>query len=202
MQSDPQDAQEVDWVRRAQNGDHEAFGLLVERYQRRVFSIAFHIVRQRDETEDLAQEIFLKVFRAIRSYNWRASFGTWVARIAVNHCYDYLRRQRSSRLSYQWQLSEEALRALESAASQPHEGAPNLDEQIAWKDLAQKLLDRAPPEDRIVLTLKEIEDLSVEEIAETLDWTASKVKVRLHRARKRMLADLKRWRKGGRSDAL
>lgn len=202
MQSDPQEQQEVEWIRRAQNGDHEAFGLLVEKHQRRVFSIAFHIVRRQDETEDLAQEIFLKAFRAIRSYNWRASFGSWLARIAVNHCYDYLRRQRSSHLSYQWQLSDDALRALESATPAERGNERSLDEQVAWKDLAHKLLERAPPEDRVVLTLKEMEDLSVEEIANTLNWSASKVKVRLHRARKRMLADLKRWRRGGTENAL
>ncbi len=197
MQNDPQARQEVEWIKLAQNGEQEAFGRLVERYQRRVFSLVFHIVRRQDEVEDLAQEILLKAFRAIRSYNFRASFGAWISRIAVNHCYDYLRRQRSSRVTYYWQLSEDARRVLEAIPQQRERGEPSAEEQMAQKDLVEKLLERAPAEDRIVLSLKEIEDLPVEEIGRILNWSTSKVKVRLHRARKRMLADLRRWRQGG-----
>jgi RNA polymerase sigma-70 factor (ECF subfamily) len=195
MESNAQERLEVEWIRRAQQGDHEAFGLLVEQYQRRVFSMVFHLVHQQNEVEDLVQEIFIKTFRAIRSYNFRAPFGAWVARISVNHCYDYLRRKRSSRLNYYWQLSEESRRMLERGLEpQQRESPPSIEEQAVLKDLVKKLLDRAPAEDRMVLVLKEIENLSVEEISEVLNWSVSKVKVRLHRARKRMLADLKRCR--------
>ena len=89
-------SQEVEYIRRVQKGDSEAFGLLVEKYQQRIFSIVFHLVRRRDEVEDLAQEVFFKAFRAIRSYNFQSSFATWLSRIAVNHCYDYLRKVRAS----------------------------------------------------------------------------------------------------------
>lgn len=194
MESNAQDRQEVDCIRRAQRGEEEAFTYLVERYQRRVFSVVFHLVRQPNEVEDLAQEVFLKVFRSIRSYNFRAPFGAWVSRIAVNHCYDYLRRQRNSRLSYSWQLSEEARRMLETGPETKGRAGLSVEEETVLKDLVGKLLDRAPAEDRIVLVMKEIESLSVEEIGAILDWSTSKVKVRLHRARKRMLADLKRRR--------
>jgi RNA polymerase sigma-70 factor, ECF subfamily len=193
MEGNAQDSQEVSWIRRAQAGDQAAFGLLVERYQRKVFSIVFHLVRQRNEVEDLAQEIFLKIFRAIRSYNSRASFGAWVSRIAVNHCYDYLRRVRSSRVTYYWQLPEETRQALESGAEPRWKDARTIEEQTAAKEIVRRLLDRAPAEDRAILVLKDVENLSVEDISEIMHWTTSKVKVRLHRARKRMLADLKRW---------
>lgn len=194
MESNAQDSQEAAWIRRAQAGDQEAFGLLVERYQHKVFSLIFHLVRRRDEVEDLAQEIFLKIFKAIRSYNFRASFGAWVSRITVNHCYDYLRRVRSSHLTYYWQLPEESQRALETGPEPHDRSGLNIEEQTALKEIVQRLLDRAPADDRTVLVLKDVENLSVEDISEIMHWTASKVKVRLHRARKRMLADLKRWR--------
>lgn len=194
MESNAQDRQEVECIRRAQEGEEEAFGLLVERYQRRVFSLVFHLVRQQNEVEDLAQEIFIKVFRAIRSYNFRAPFGAWVSRIAVNHCYDYLRRHRASRLSYSWQLSEEGRRMLETGPEPKGQESLSIEEETVLKDFVGKLLDRAPEEDRIVLVMKEVENLSIEEIGAVLNWSTSKVKVRLHRARKRMLADLKRWR--------
>lgn len=194
MESGGPDQQEVEWIRRAQKGDEEAFGQLVRRYQGRVFALAFHLVRQRDDAEDLAQEIFLKIFRAIRSYNFRASFGAWVSRVAVNHCYDHLRRQRSSKVTYYWQLPDERRQMLESGLGGGEAPGPNIEEEAVLKDLVAKLLDRAPPEDRTVLVLKEVEGRSVEEVGEILGWTPSKVKVRLHRARKRMLADLKRRR--------
>lgn len=194
MESSVQDPQETEWIHRAQRGDEEAFRLLVEKYERRVLALVFHIIRQQNEVEDLAQEVFVKIFRAIRSYNFRASFGAWVSRITVNHCYDYLRRQRSSRLTYYWQLPEERRQMLEAGLTPRQDDGPSLEDDAVAKDLAMKLLDRAPAEDRIVLVMKEVENLSVEEIGEILDWTVSKVKVRLHRARKRMLADMKRWR--------
>jgi RNA polymerase sigma-70 factor, ECF subfamily len=193
MASDGHDAQENEWIRRAQEADHDAFGLLVQRYQRKVFSLVSHLVRQQGEVEDLAQEIFVKAFRAIRSYNFQASFAAWISRIAVNHCYDHLRRLRSSRVSYYWQLSEERQRSLETGMEPGQRRVLTVEEQTALKEIVERLLDRAPAEDRTVLVLKDIEELSVEEIAAIMHWTPSKVKVRLHRARKRMLADLKRW---------
>ncbi len=192
-----QDVQERDWITRAQRGDSEAFGPLVERYRRRVFSLVHHLVRRRDEVEDLAQEIFIKAYRAIGSYNFESSFGTWLARIGVNHCYDYLRRVRSSRVAYHWEMSEEGVRELEARAESPLPGGLTEEERTALKDLVGKLLQRAPENDRIILTLKELEDYSVEEISELLKLTPSTVKVRLHRARKRMLEDLRRWRESG-----
>ncbi len=193
----PQDFEERDWITRVQRGDSEAFGPLVEHYRRRVFSLVHHLVRRHDEVEDLAQEIFIKAYRAIGSYNFESSFGTWLARIAVNHCYDYLRRLRSSRIAYHWEMSEEGVRELEARAESPLPGGLTEEDRTALKDLVGKLLERAPENDRIILTLKELEDYSVEEISELLKLTPSTVKVRLHRARKRMLEDLRRWRESG-----
>ncbi|MGD0696403.1 MAG: sigma-70 family RNA polymerase sigma factor [Terriglobia bacterium] len=192
----PEVEQEVGWIHRVQRGDREAFGLLIERHRHRIFSIIYRLVRRRDDVEDIAQEIFVKAFQAISNFHFESSFATWIARVAVNHCYDYLRRQRSSRVHYFWEMSEESRRQLETRAERQTEGALNAEDQTAVKDFADKLLARAPADDRVVLVLKEIEDLSVEEIAEILELNESTVKVRLHRARKRMLLDSKKWRKG------
>jgi len=193
--SETEVAQELEWIKRAQRGDGEAFGFLVERYQRRIFSLVYHLVRRREDVEDLAQEIFIKAFRAVRSYNFQASFVTWLSRVAVNHCYDYLRRLRTSPVSYYWQMSEESQRNLEARAESAEEGGLDQAERAALQDLVGKLLDRAGANDRLILTLKELEGYSVEEIAELLNLKPSTVKVRLHRARKRMLEDLKESRK-------
>lgn len=194
--SRPEDATEIEWIRRCQRGERGAFEPLVERYQRRVYSLVFHVVRRRDEVEDIVQEVFIKAFLGIRSYNFQSAFGTWLSRVAVNHCYDYLRRERASRVSYYWQMPEESLQALEARAESPEAGGLNAEQHATLRDLVGQLLERAPEDDRVVLVLKELEELSVDEIAEILNLRRSTVKVRLHRARKRMLEDLKRWRQG------
>jgi len=197
MADSPAESQEQEWIDRTRRGDAEAFGFLVERYQRRVFSLAYHLINNREEVEDLAQEIFMKAFLGVRGYDGRSSFATWLSRVAVNHCYDYLRRRRTSRVLYFSQMSEEGRRTLEAKSESPHEEGINPEDRIALRDLAEKLLSRAPAEDRVILGLKELEELSVQEIAEILDLKESTVKVRLHRARKRMLEDFRRWQRGG-----
>jgi len=188
-------AQETQSIKLAQQGDSEAFGPLVRKYQQRVLSLVYHLVRRRDEVEDLAQEIFIKAFRAIRSYNFESSFGTWLSRIATNHCYDYLRHERSSRVTYYWQMAEERQQELESNVQSLPASELDHGDRTVLADLVGKLLDRAPANDRQILVLKELEDMSVEEIADTLKLKPTTVKVRLHRARKRMLEDLRKWRK-------
>jgi RNA polymerase sigma-70 factor (ECF subfamily) len=192
----PQEAQEVAWIKRAQRGEREAFGFLVERYQRRVFSLIFRMTRRTDEVEDMAQEVFLKVFGAIRSYDFRSPFGAWLSRVVVNHCLDYLRKERASRVTYYWQLGEENLRQVEAHSSNPEASGGDPERQAALRDLVGKLMARAPEGDRIVLTLREVEGLSVDEIAEIMNLKQGTVKVRLHRARKRMLEDFRRWQQG------
>jgi len=195
-------AQEIQWIKSAQQGEHEAFGPLVQKYQQRVFSLVYHLVRRRDEVEDLAQEIFIKAFRAIRSYNFQSSFATWLSRIATNHCYDFLRHERASRVSFYWQMGENSQQELETNAESQSEQLLDHEEQIVLKDLVSKLLDRAPENDRKILLLKELQDYSVEEIAEMLNLKPTTVKVRLHRARKRMLEDLRQWREENKGHAL
>lgn len=187
---------EIEWIQQAQRGDREAFGRLVERHQRRVFSLVYHLLRRREVVEDMAQEIFLKAFLAIRTFNFESSFATWLGRVAVNHCYDHLRRERSSRVKYFSDMTEEASQRLEeNLQSEPGAGS-DVQKQTEAKETVAALLSRAAPDDRTILVLKEMEELSVEEIAQIMQLTQTAVKVRLHRARKRMLEDYKRWRAG------
>ena len=192
----PELAQEKEWIERSRNGESEAFGQLAERYQRRIFSLVYHLIRRPTDVEDMVQEILVKAFVGLRGYNYQASFGTWLSRIAVNHCYDYLRRQRSARVTYFSDMSEERQRQLESRFEKPGPGGLTPEEQMAARDLVGKLLERATPEDRVILSLQVLSGLSIDEIGEILKIKPSNVKVRLHRARKRMLEDLNRLREG------
>jgi RNA polymerase sigma-70 factor, ECF subfamily len=188
-----QDPTEVDWIRRTQRGDGEAYALLVERYQRRVFSLVYRMIGRREEVEEIAQEVFVKAFLAVGGYHFDALFSTWLMRIAINHCYDHLRRRRASRLSYFSEMSPETEQAVAGGSEDPESSGERLQLELESRELVQKLLERAPPDDRVILTLKELEDLSIEEIADLLQLNPSTVKVRLHRARKRMLADFEGW---------
>ncbi|HEV3276333.1 MAG TPA: sigma-70 family RNA polymerase sigma factor [Terriglobia bacterium] len=188
------DDPEVEWIRRTQQGDGDAYALLVSRYERRVFSLVYRIMRRHEEVEEIAQEIFIKAFLAVGNYHFEAAFGTWLMRIAINHCYDQLRRRRSSRVTYFSEMSADGEQAVVLSAESREGG--RIQVELEGRDLAGKLLERASPEDRMILTLKEIEDLSVDEISRLLKLKASTVKVRLHRARKRMLADFRRWQEG------
>jgi RNA polymerase sigma-70 factor (ECF subfamily) len=185
-----QDAQELEWIRRAQRGSREAFGSLVERHQRRVFALVFRLTGERDQVEDLSQEIFIKAFRAMRSYSFAASFGTWLSRIAINHCYDFLRRRRAT--SGRYESFGDAGEMIDTRAAMIGGRDPDPEQAALLRDLTGKLLARAPRDDRAVLVLKELEGLSIEEIAEILRVRTGTVKVRLHRARKRMLEDFQR----------
>jgi len=189
------DDPEVEWIRRTQQGDGDAYALLVARYERRVFSLVYRILRRREEVEEVAQEIFIKAFLAVGNYHFDAAFSTWLMRIAINHCYDQLRRRRSSRLTYFSEMSEEGEQAV-VFGTESREGGGRVQMDLENRELVERLLERAPPEDRVILTLKELEDLSVEEISKLLRLKSSTVKVRLHRARKRMLADFRRWQEG------
>src|SRR5215472_250760 len=115
METGRRDGQELEWVRRIQRGEGEAYAPLVERYQRRLFSLVYRMVGRREEVEELVQEIFVKAFLAAGSYSFESSFGTWLMRIAINHCYDHLRRRRASRLTYFSEVSQENEQALEAA---------------------------------------------------------------------------------------
>jgi len=190
------DDPEVEWIRRTQQGDGDAYALLVARYERRVFSVVYRILHRREEVEEVSQEIFVKAFVAVKNYHFDAAFGTWLMRIAINHCYDQLRRRRSSRVTYFSEMTPEGEQAVVLGTESGEVSGGRVQADIENRDLVKKLLERAPPEDRVILTLKEIEDLSVEEISKLLKLKSSTVKVRLHRARKRMLADFRRWQEG------
>ncbi len=191
-----QDPQELAWIRSAQRGDGEAFGHLVERYQKRVFAQVFRLVRRRDDVEDLAQEVFVKAFRAIRSYDFRSSFGTWLSRVAVNHCYDYLRRERAQPTVVSVSPADREAAQSTGLVDKLEARDQDPERQAMLRDLVGRLLERAPADDQIVLVLKEMEGLSVEEIGEILELRPGTVKVRLFRARKRMLENWQNLRQG------
>lgn len=183
---------EKEIIRRCTAGDRQAFRELVNLFQGRVFSLLYRLVRRREDVEDLAQEVFLKVHISLGSYDGRSPFGTWLGRITINHAYDYLRRQRTRQNVGSGPSIEEVFQASEIPSSGTSADQIPVDKQLALKDLVGKLLERAPAKERILLTLKEMEGFSIREISELLDLKPATVKVQLLRARRRMLEDFRR----------
>jgi RNA polymerase sigma factor (sigma-70 family) len=174
-------------------GDEAAFESLVQKHARRVFTIARHFFKSQETVEDIAQETFTKAFVSLQSYRRGASFGHWLARIAVNNCYDELRR-RKKRSEYLFtEMSEEDGTWLESTLA-PSSLDAHYREQDHSKatEAAMHILEPLSAEDQLVLVLLHSEELSVREIADLTGWSEAKVKIRAFRARQAARRQLKR----------
>jgi len=183
---------ELDWettlVRGCQHGDPDAFRLLVERYQGKVFSIAYALVRRRPDVEDIAQQVFTKVYFGIRHFDFRSAFLTWLYKITVNECYDYLRKQRSNRMVCLSELTEEEAWQFTNRRS----GELLPDRQAELAQMTALLLKKVPEEERVLLLLREVEGYSIHDLSRLFSWNENTVKVKLFRARQRLVKIAKR----------
>lgn len=173
-------------VRRAQQEDQEAFEELVRRHQHRVFAVAGGILRRREDVEDIAQQVFVKAYFSLKRFDQRAAFSTWLYKITVNECWDLLRKKKVRPLVYESDLSEEQARQVISAEEKGG-GGPDISDRLEARERVERLLDGLDERDRLMLILKEVEGFAVEEIAEVLELNANTVKVRLFRARRRIV---------------
>jgi RNA polymerase sigma-70 factor (ECF subfamily) len=183
---DYENSQEGALVRRAQSGDEAAFREIVERYQSKVFSIIHGIIRQRNDIEDIAQQVFSKVYFSIRNFDFRSSLITWIYKITVNVCFDYLRKKKVRKLVYESDLSEDEARRVENTEPAVDRQVP-VDQNLARRDYVVKLLTRVSEEERTLLMLKEVEGRSVEELAEMTGMNENTIKVKLFRARQKLV---------------
>ncbi len=177
-------------VRRAQAGEVSAYEELLAKHQQRVFAVVGGILRRGEDIEDVAQQVFVKAYFSLKRFDLRSAFGTWLYKIAVNECWDYLRKKKVRRLVYESDLSEEQSRQMAAVsegvlgADRPKEDAAKRLEQ---RELIERLLSELDEEDRAMLVMKEVEGFSVEEISETLGMNVNTVKVRLFRSRGKLV---------------
>src|SRR5204862_4318108 len=139
----------------------------------KVFSIIFGILRNRNDAEDIAQQVFAKVYFSIRNFDFRSSLLTWIYKITVNECYDYLRKKKVRKLVYESDFSTEDAQRME--ASEP-DTALAADERLVQQDLVMKLLSKVSAEDRSLIMLKEVEGHSVEELARMTGMNENTIK--------------------------
>ena len=177
---------EEDLIRRVQAHDELAFREMVERYQSKVFSIIYGVLRNHNDAEDIAQQVFSKVYFSIRNFDFRSSLLTWIYKITVNECYDYLRKKRVRKLVYESDFSEEDAQRMEASDPAVDPAAP-MDKQLAQRDLVTKLLSKVSEEDRSLIMLKEVEGHSVEELAAMTGLNENTIKVKLFRTRQKLL---------------
>jgi RNA polymerase sigma factor (sigma-70 family) len=169
-------------VRRCLAGDERAYRELVERYQRPVYTVAFRMVRSAEDAEDVTQETFVRVFRALDRYDPARSFEAWLFTITTRLCIDLLRRRKVRPVPLvrrDPESDEEQITDVEDPGLRPDEQATHAEEE----QRARTLIESLPPHYRIVVVLRHQQDLSYEEIAETLHLPLGTVKARIHRAR-------------------
>ena len=171
-------------------GDQHAFELLVRKYKTTVFNTIYSIMGNAQEADDIAQEVFLKVYTKADSFKGESSFSTWLYRITVNRCVDELRRRKNKIISYEIEFNqEEKLKLKDVLASRENDITEKL-RRKELQDIIQKAMNSLPEKYRIILTLKEIEGLSYKEISQIMKISLAKVKIWLFRARQKLKGKL------------
>jgi RNA polymerase sigma-70 factor, ECF subfamily len=177
----PTDSELIAAIRR---GDTNQFETMIVRYQPKIFGMVRRYARREDEVQDIAQEIFLKAFQKLDSFRGDAPFEHWLTRLAVRTCYDFLRHHQRNREHNVTDLADAETQSdlLDRASPEPKES----DRAAATRDLIEAVLAQLSPPARMVITLLEIEERSVKEIAQLTGWSQTVVKVRAFRARAEM----------------
>jgi RNA polymerase sigma-70 factor (ECF subfamily) len=174
---------EAELIAAVLNGDAASFEPLVQKYSPRVFATARRYARRDSEVDDIAQEVWLKAFSKLSSFRGEAPFEHWLMRLTVRTCFDFLRGHQRNRESSFSELSEPENDWLERFVVEPGSAAEDAD---AARMLINRVLEKLSPTARLVITLLEIEDRSVKEIAGLTGWSEALVKVRAFRARGEM----------------
>ncbi|MEA1960455.1 MAG: sigma-70 family RNA polymerase sigma factor [Bacillota bacterium] len=172
-------------VKKSLRGESQAFDELVEKYQHKVYSLAFRYMGNEEDAYDAAQETFIKAYRSLRTFKGDASFSTWIYRITTNVCLDEIRRRKRRILPLSLDEPLATTDGNEVEKEIP-DNSPTVDllyEQKEFSQYIQSLLDEMKPEHKTAIILRDIMDLSYEEIAEVLHCSIGTVKSRLSRAR-------------------
>jgi RNA polymerase sigma-70 factor (ECF subfamily) len=184
------DSSDLELVRRAQRGERGAFDLLVLRYQHKVIKLVARLLRDPTEAEDVAQEAFVKAYRALASFRGDSAFYTWLYRIAVNTARNAMASRQRRPLDYEAELSDSEQSNVETRLR--HADTPEasvLSEEI--RETVNRAVSDLPEDLRTAIILREVEGLSYEEIAAAMDCPVGTVRSRIFRAREAIDRSLK-----------
>ncbi|HLJ50361.1 MAG TPA: sigma-70 family RNA polymerase sigma factor [Bryobacteraceae bacterium] len=172
-------------IQRAQSGDDTAFNQIVAAYRKRIMGTIARLIGRPEDVEDVAQEVFLRLYYSLDQLRTPEVFEPWLYRLTQNASYDYLRKQRRRNESRMADLSEQQVLMADAAAGGKASGENQRHVQV--RELVDSLLESLSAEDRILLKLKEVEGLSLKELEKIYRVKENALKVRLFRARQRVL---------------
>jgi RNA polymerase sigma-70 factor, ECF subfamily len=177
---------EFELIQKARSGDDAAFNQVVVAYRKRILGTIARLIGRPEDVEDVAQEVFLRLYYSLDQLRTPEVFEPWLYRLTVNAAYDYLRKQRRRNEARMSDLSEQQVMMADAVAG----GKASTEEQRRKqvRELVDSLLGSVSEQDRILLTLKEVEGLSLKELEKIYSVNENALKVRLFRARQRVLA--------------
>jgi RNA polymerase sigma-70 factor (ECF subfamily) len=182
---------DAELISRFKNGDKYAFKDLVEKYQNSIINTCYRFLRDQREAEELAQEVFLKVYLSLNSYQPKAKFSTWLFKIAVNLCLNKLRDRKREGVRRKDFYNNGSLQE-DSEVPAPKENQPDFSfEQKELKRVIREAIDTLPKNQRTVILLSQYEELSYQEMAKILNCSVSAIESRLFRARENLKKTLK-----------
>jgi len=176
---------EFDLIKRAQSGDDAAFSEVVTAYRRRILGTVSRLIGRPEDVEDVAQEVFLRLYFSLDQLRSPEVFEPWLYRLTVNAGLDYLRRRRRRQESRMADLSEQQVLMADAAAGAREQDTAQARAKV--RDAVDSLLSAVSEEDRVLLTMKEVEGLSLKELESIYHVNENALKVRLFRARQRVL---------------
>ena len=172
---------EDELVKKAQKGSLKAFEEIVELYQNKVLSIVYHMIKNQDEVEDIAQEVFIKIYKNIGKFQGKSSFYTWIYKITSNTCLDELKKRKNVIYLDEKIQTKEGEMSVELPSEA--KGQDELYEEKELKEKLRKFLDKLEPKQKLMIVLRDIKGLSYEEIAQITGKKLGTVKSQINRAR-------------------
>jgi RNA polymerase sigma-70 factor (ECF subfamily) len=179
---------EFELIARAQSGDSTAFNQIVQAYRKRILGTIARLIARPDDVEDVGQEVFLRLYFSLDQLRTPEVFEPWLYRLTVNAAYDYLRKQRRRQESRMADLSDQQVMMADAVAGSKLDQEDRRRKQV--REMVDSLLGAVSEEDRILLTMKEVEGLSLKELEKIYGVNENALKVRLFRARQRVLKAL------------
>lgn len=170
---------DIEHIHRVLNGDTSAFRFLVEKYQGMVHTIAYKIMGNMEDAEDVAQEVFIKSFKSLKSYNFQSRFSTWLYRIAYNQSIDTIKKRKNRKHNLDLE------KAYENSAAHVASSESVIDQKLL-QSILKKLIDQLPEEERMIVLLYYFDEQPLKEIAEVIGIKENNVKIKLHRVRSKL----------------
>jgi RNA polymerase sigma-70 factor (ECF subfamily) len=180
---------EFELIQKAQQGDAAAFNQVVTAYRRRILGTISRLIGRPEDVEDVAQEVFMRLYFSVGQLRTPEVFEPWLYRLTVNACYDYLRKSKRRLESRMADLSDQQVMMADAVAGS--KAQMDESERLRVRDTVNGMLSSVSEEDRILLTMKEVEGLSLKELEAVYGVNENALKVRLFRARQRVLKKLK-----------